>query len=84
MTLTTSLNATAFDRYLTVHVAANATPIKVTLDRGTGTFKKLVDGVYVPANECRDFGPYFLPNGHSLRGGADSANGDWSIDEMRP
>ena len=79
-TLTTSLNSSAYDRLLIVHVASNGTQIALTLDDGT---KKLADAVVILPRDTRDIGPFFLPNGTSLRGGADSANGDYRIDELR-
>lgn len=79
VTLTTVLNSSAFDRLLVLHYAC-AAAVNVTLDDGT---KKLADAVAVPANTPYDFGPFFLPNGTSLRGGASAATGDWVIDELR-
>lgn len=82
-TLTTSLNSTAAGRYLVVHVAASVAGT-ITLDRGTGTFRKLADAVPIAAGEARDFGPYFLPSTHSLRGGITTGTADYSIDEVQP
>ncbi len=79
-TLTTTLNNTAKDRFLTVHVAADATPANWTFDDGS---KKFADAVAVPANTPYDFGPWFLANGVNLRGGASAAHGDYHIDELQ-
>jgi hypothetical protein len=82
-TLTTVLNSSAADRYLLIHVAASVSGT-VTLDRGTGTFRKLQDATPIAAGSALDLGPYFIPNGHSLRGGITTGTADYSIDEVRP
>lgn len=79
-TLTTLLNSSAFDRLLKIHIAANGSDVTLTLDDGS---KKFANALVVPANTQRSFGPFFLPNGTSLRGGSSGANGDARIDELR-
>lgn len=79
-TLTTSLNSSAYDRLLVIHVAPNTTAINITLDDGT---RKFANATPLAASVPVTFGPFFLPNGTSLRGGADTANGDYRIDELR-
>lgn len=79
-TLTTTLNSTAKDRLLVIHVAPASAAIAVTFDDGS---KKLANATPVGANQPRDFGPFFLPSGTNLRGGtAAGSDADFRIDEL--
>ena len=84
-TTVTTLNTSGADRYLVVHAAASSSAaMNVYLDAGTTT-RVLSNYALVPANEIRDFGPYFLDDSHSLRGNTYSpVLGSWFIDEERP
>ena len=83
-TITTTLNTSGVDRFLLIHsVASSSAGISVYLDAGATT-RVLANFTPVPANETRDFGPYFIDDTYSLRGGTDVPLGHYYIDEERP
>lgn len=83
-TTRTTLNTSGVDRFLLIHaVASSSASIQVYIDSGS-TLRVLANYVIVPAQEIRDFGPYFITSANSLRANTDVALGHFQIDEERP
>ena len=85
-TAITTLNTSGVDRYLLLHAAASSSvAMNVSIDAGSSVNRIIATYALVPANEVRDFGPYFIPAAYGFRAYTYSpVLGSYFIDEERP